>query len=103
MQVSADHIDQLPTDNSVPNRTEIRLLNTFFKEKANTINKVFTELKGAVLAGLLFAILSLPLTDRLVKSVVKSTEENLYFLILTKTLIFVVLYYVIKNLWVVRT
>jgi hypothetical protein len=93
----ADPIAQLPTDNSKPNHDELTVVNTLFKNHKNTIETVANEMKDSVIAGILFIILSLPQVDDFIKSLLTFTNNSPILLTLIKALIFVLLFYLIKN------
>lgn len=98
----ADIIEQLPTDQSVPSRNEIHVVNTLFKENKGNIHKIFNELKSSVLIGLLFMIFSLPQIDVLIKKCIVIADKSPYILIGIKAFIFVVVFYFLNNMYLVR-
>jgi len=93
----ADPIIQLPTDNSLPNKEELTIVNTIFKKHSNTISTVVNEMKDSIIAGIIFIILSLPQVDEFIKSLVTFTNNSPILLTLVKALIFIILFYFIKN------
>ena len=95
------NIDQLPTDQSIPSHDEINIIKTIFNDK-NNMNKLFSGLKKIIIAGLLFAILSLPPIDPLIHKIMPSIAKSPYTTIIIKTVIFIVLYFVICNLYLAR-
>ena len=56
---SGDSIGSLPTDQSVPNHNEIRLIDTLFKQNQSTINRILSGLKDVLIIGILFIVFSL--------------------------------------------
>ena len=92
----ADPIVQLPTDNSLPNKEELTIVNTLFKN-SNTVETIVNEMKDSIIAGILFIILSLPQVDEFIKSLLAFTNNSQILLTLVKALIFIILFYFIKN------
>jgi hypothetical protein len=93
----ADPIIQLPTDNIQPNQQEIKIVNSLFQKHGNDIETIVNELKDSIIAGLLFIVLSLPQVDQIIKSFFPSLNESPIILTLVKALIFIILFYFIKN------
>lgn len=90
----ADKIQTLPSDKESVSESEQKILTTFFT--SNTTGQVIMEFKDAIVAGVLFFILSLPQVTDLVGKF--SSYKSPYISILIKTCIFIIAYYVIKNL-----
>lgn len=97
MSKMADPIVQLPTDNTQPNQDELTIVNSLFKKHSNTIETVANEMKDSIIAGILFIVLSLPQVDELIKSLLTFTNNSPIILTIVKALIFIVLFYFIKN------
>ena len=97
MSKMADPIVQLPTDNTQPNQEELTIVNSLFKKHSNTIETVANEMKDSIIAGILFIVLSLPQVDELIKSLLTFTNSSPIILTIVKALIFIVLFYFIKN------
>jgi uncharacterized integral membrane protein len=93
----ADPIIQLPTDNIQPNQQEIKIVNSLFQKHGNDIETIVNELKDSIIAGLLFIVLSLPQVDQIIKSFFPSLNESPIILTLVKAVIFIILFYFIKN------
>jgi hypothetical protein len=97
MSKMADPIVQLPTDNTQPNQDELTIVNSLFKKHSNTIETVANEMKDSIITGILFIVLSLPQVDELIKSLLTFTNNSPIILTIVKALIFIVLFYFIKN------
>jgi len=93
----ADPIVQLPTDNVEPNQAELEIVNTLFKKHGNTIDTIVDEMKDCIIAGILFLILSLPQVDTMIASFVPSVGESKIILTVIKAIVFIILFYFIKN------
>ena len=98
----SDNIANLPVDEGQVSPQEAHLVNTFFKENHSKLKSIYTELKETLVAGILFAILSLPPIDGLIQTFVPITEKSPYLLLGIKAFLFMILLYGIKNLYLVR-
>ena len=96
---NGDPILQLPVDQNTPTNDEIQIVNTVFKKYENTANVIFVELKDSIIVGVLFIILSIPQVDDIIKKYIPMTSSSYYMLILVKTLILMVLFWVIKHFY----
>ena len=93
----ADSLLHLPTDNNPLNHHEVQVFQSLFKDEDKNISHIITELKDAIIGGVLFALLSLPNIDELIKRFIPSTSNSLIILITVKTLIFIALFWIILN------
>ena len=93
----ADPIIQLPTIGTQPNQQEIEIVNSLFQKHGNDIETIVSELKDSIIAGLIFIVLSLPQVDQLIKSFFPSISESPIILTVVKAIIFIILFYFIKN------
>lgn len=99
--MQSDNIDSLPTDKNKPSEGEIQLVNTLFKEQS-TVQKILEGTKDILIIGLLFVGFSLPQMDDVVKKIIPSTQSSPYILLLTKAIIFMLVFFIVKNLYLVR-
>lgn len=97
-----DLIDQLPTDKLDPSPNEIQLANNLFKVQKNFVSKMAGELKGIVIMLVLFIVISLEHVDKLFYKFLPMTEKSPYILLLLKGLVFVIVYYFIRNMYLIR-
>lgn len=94
----ADLLSSLPMDETPLNHDEINVLQTLFKdENANDLSKIFIELKDAVIAGILFAIMSSTKVNTLVYKFIPSSKNSHIILICAKTLLFIALFWIVIN------
>ena len=100
-RMQSDNIDSLPTDKNKPSEGEIQLVNTLFKEQS-TVQKILEGTKDILIIGLLFVGFSLPQMDDVVKKIIPSTQSSPYILLLTKAIIFMLVFFIVKNLYLVR-
>ena len=99
----ADSLLYLPTDNHPLNHREVQIFQSLFKNDNKNISRIISELKDAIIGGVLFALLSLPKIDELIKRFLPSTSKSLIILLIIKTLIFIALFWVILNFALSRT
>ena len=97
-----DDINQLPSDESVPSYNEVRIVDKFFQQKKSIFDRILHQTKDIVILGALFIILSLPFVDNIIKKFVTITTTSPYILLGIKALIFVIVYFIIKNVYLVR-
>jgi hypothetical protein len=97
-----DRIDDLPTDNTAMSHNEIQILDTLFKEQKADMYRLMYGTRDIALAGLLFIIFSIQPVDELVFKFVPSARNSPYILLGVKTLLFMVAFFVIKNLYLAR-
>lgn len=96
-----DNIDSLPTDQHVPSHGEVKMVETLFKEHHSTIQKMLTGAKEFVFLFILFVIFCLPQLDNIIHKFVSITESP-YILAVIKGVLFVIIYFLIKNLYLAR-
>lgn len=98
---NSDSIDTLPTDQNMPSHSEIQIVDTIFKQNG-TVQKFLSGTKDVLVLGFIFLIFCLPQFDDLVKRLVPSTEKSPYIFMGFKTLIFMFVYFIVKNIYLVR-
>jgi hypothetical protein len=100
--VPADSIDALPTDQTPPSHSEIQIIDTLFKQKQGTVQKLLSGTQDVLIVGFLFVLFSLPQVDVFIMKAVPSTTTSPYILVFVKTLIFMSLFFIFKNMHLVR-
>lgn len=98
-----DVITNLPTDASMPSHEELQIINSIFRENKATKGRLFSEAKEGVILIMLFIILSIEPVDKLLKKIIPIASSSPYILILIKGIILAVVFYMIKNLYLVKT
>lgn len=98
----SDSIDNLPTDKNAPTHSEIEIVDTLFKEKQTTVQKLLEGTKDVLVLGFLFILFSLPQCDDIVYKFVPSAISSPYILVVVKAVAFMFIYFLIKNLYLVR-
>ena len=101
-QPFGDIIDQLPSDQSVPSHNEITIVDQLFKQKKGIFDRVLHQSKDIVVLAGLFVVFSLPFVDSFIKKFITAAVTSDYILISVKALLFVLVYFVIKNIYLVR-
>jgi len=99
----ADNIASLPTDASPPNPSEVQVLDALFKENKSTVQRFLDGTKDVILAGLLFALFFLPQIDDLIKKFFPSSIKSDYILLFIRTCLFMLVYFFLKNFYLVRS
>lgn len=94
-----DLIVNLPIDKSIPTESELMILNTLFKDKENksVIRSVLNEAYEPFFVGILFVILSIPKLDEFITSNIQITQNSIYFLLLFKMFIMMILFWIMKH------
>ena len=98
-----DSIDMLPTDESTPNHTEIKIIDAIFKqENKSTMTRILESLREIFLAGIVFVIFSLNFVDETIKSFIPSTQNSTMIFLGIKALLFMIVYFFAKNFYLSR-
>jgi hypothetical protein len=91
--MNSDRIKDLPTNTYAPSLKEIKLAETIFGKKSNETKNRYKLLLSI---GILFFILSTDYIDNLIQKYINISNHSIYILILIKTLIFLILYYILS-------
>jgi hypothetical protein len=102
MAYVAETVYTLPTDDSPINSDEKNIMNAVFKEQQSTVRKFLDGSKDIILAGIIFFLVSIPPVDDFIRKMIPSTNDSVYTLLLVKCLAFMVLYFLLKNLYLAR-
>jgi hypothetical protein len=100
--ISGDIIDNLPTDQSAPSHNEIQLVDTLFQKQKTMLELIMTESKDVIVVGFLFLLFLLPQSDEIIKKFIHSANNSEYILMISKVLIFMLAYFILKNMYLVR-
>ena len=95
--INYDMISNLPTDQSIPSEKELLLLNSLFKEKKTPMQKIINEAYEPFFVGILFVIFSNPKIDEIVNTYLTVTQNSIYFLLLTKMFLVMIIFWIIKH------
>lgn len=96
----ADPIATLPVDDSpeVPEDTQLLERFVLLENQKETAGRLFATNRDILVASALFLILSLPAVDGLIEKVYPACAERFYYRLGIKTLIFLILLFVLNNL-----
>jgi hypothetical protein len=101
-QPIGDYIEHLPVDNKVPSHNEIRIVDQLFQQNKSIFYNILCHTKDLLIIACLFIIISLPITDSIIKKFVTIADTSPYILLGVKSIIFVIIYFFIKNIYLVR-
>jgi hypothetical protein len=101
-QDSGDMINQLPFDASIPSHNEIKIFDQLFQHKQTFFDKVLLNTKDVLFVGILFIIFSIAPIDGLIKKIIPSTNISTYILIGVKSILFMITYFILKNIYLSR-
>ena len=100
--LSGEFLNNLPSDQTEPSVHEITIIDTLFKEKQTTLNKFLFQTQDILIMGILFVLISLPQIDSFVGKLVPIASKSVYTMIGIKAIVFMTIFFVIKNLYLVR-
>ena len=97
----ADLLEQLPTDRIPPTQEEKDMLSWLYLDPRESIRETTTkmalEMRSVFWVGVVFFLLSLPQSDALLHSFVPMTKENTLLTCAAKTVLFVLIAWVLLN------
>jgi len=93
----ADNLIDLPTDKQPLRQEELLIVDKLFNNHQSTFQKLLVEFKEPLILGILFIALSLPMTDSFIGLIIPGTKNSSIVLLVIKVLLFMTLYYVLKN------
>ena len=97
-----DSIKSLPTNTDIINDLDLQIVNNLFGTSNKSIKEnVLHEAKDLIIISILFIILSLPQTDKILQKYLPITNNYIYNILL-KTILFVLFYWLIKNFYFLR-
>ena len=99
---TGDIIENLPTDKNEPSPPEIQIVDTLFKQHHTTIEKLLIGIQDVILIGILFILFSIPQIDHYVCKISPSSSTSPYILIFVKALLFMLSFFLLKNIYIVR-
>ena len=97
-----DPLTQLPVNDSEPTQVENQFVDILFKEKLSTAQKILHGTRDVLLLGLLFLVISLPQLDTILHKFFPSTVDSPYMLLFIRTLLFMLVYFIVKNLYLAK-
>jgi hypothetical protein len=100
--INGDPIDTLPIDQLPPSHEDIKLTDILFKKNKKIIDIILADAKNVLLMGILFIIFSLPIVDDIICRYINIANNSIYILIVIKAIFFMIIYYLINNLYLAR-
>jgi len=98
-----DPIDSLPVDKGETlNGNDMQIVNVLFGKDKGTVEKFLDGTKDVLVIGIFFAIFSTSQTDFLILRFFPSASTSPYILIFIKTILFMLVYFVFKNMYLVK-
>lgn len=91
----SDYISALPSDNENMDGVQQQLFQMIVKPDAQT---VMEKSKDFILAGFLFLLLNSQISEEFIMYTVRYARENKTSLLFVKTGIFIVLYFIFRNI-----
>jgi hypothetical protein len=100
---NSDLIKDLPSDKVPPSPDEIQIMDILFKNSDRaSIGNLFKEIKDVLTVGILFILFSIPQLDTLINKFIPITQTSVYFLIIIKTTVIMMLYWIIRHLYLAK-
>jgi hypothetical protein len=99
---NSDLIKNLPIDEEELTLKEKTILDTIYpiQNIPKDTEKVWFHFKDIIIATILFFIINLPVSEKLLEKVVKT--ENVYYRVIYKSLTFALLFFLINNFYLSR-
>jgi hypothetical protein len=107
---NSDLIKNLPTDDEELSLKEKTILDTIYpytqpstelvKNIPKDTEKAWFHFKDIIIATILFTVINLPISEKLLEKIVKT--ENIYYKLLYKSLTFALLFFLINNFYLSR-
>lgn len=99
---NGDLIDTLPQDDINVSIEEQKIADVLFKKQQTAFNKILNKTSDVILAGFIFVLFLLPQVDIILMKIFPSTSTSIYILGMIKTLMFMLLFFTLKNIYLVR-
>lgn len=102
---NGDRLLDLPTDKSKPLSEDLDMMNIIFSNKNNSkMSRVFVdEIKDPIIVGVLYGIVSSGILDDILYKTIPISRNSKIILLLSKVVLVMILYWIIKNISLVRT
>lgn len=95
-------ISSLPIDQYPVSDEEQQVLTMLLKKQYTTMEMLISGSKEVLLLGGLFALINTPQADELIRRYIPASNSSEYSLLFFKTLIFIVVAFVAKNIHLVQ-
>ena len=100
---NGDLIANIPDDNSIPSHNELQLIDKLFHKHKTILDTILLETKDILFIGILFILFSIQPVENLIKKFIHSSNTSIYILLGVKSILFMLTYFFIKNIYLVRT
>ena len=98
MSLNGELIDSLPLDkDSVHTTEQLQIADMLFKQNPSTMDVLATEMREGIIICFLFILFESTYVNELIKRFVPSANSSYLFLVGIKSVLVVLLFYVIKN------
>lgn len=94
----SDYIQSLPTDDTPVTSVENEIVNDILKNDTSLIFKLLTDMKEPILGGILFVFLNLPVVKDFIESMVPYAKSSEISSLLFRLVVFIILFFFLKNL-----
>lgn len=95
---TADSIDKLPIDDSLPDYNELVMVKEMFEKNKDGVKKIVLSIKDTIFVFILFCVFSLPFVDSFIRKYIEN--QNTSFII--KVTLFTLIYFFITNYYLVK-
>ncbi len=92
----SDHITQLPTDDYPLTADEQHLFNTVINQ-TSTGASIMSEIRIALILGVLFVCLNMPFTEAMLESMLPYAKSSSSAMLICKTAAFVIIMFIVQN------
>jgi hypothetical protein len=99
---SADMIQNLPVDKTAATQDELKLAHAIFQEKSTMFKKIVSAFSDILIIGFLFLIFQIPYGDVAIKRFIPIANSSWIMLALVKSGFFMLFYFILKNIYLVR-
>lgn len=95
-------IASLPIDQYPVSDEEQQVLGMLLKKQYTTMEMLISGSKEVLMLGVLFALINTPQADELIRRYIPASTSSEYSLLFFKTLIFVVIAFILKNIHLIQ-
>ena len=95
---NSDLIDQLPTDKTISSHNEILIVDKLFQKNKGMLEVIICNSKDLLIIGGLFILFSTTKLDDFITKIFPISNNSVFFLTAIKSLLFVVTYFIVKNI-----
>lgn len=94
----SDYIQSLPTDETPVTSVETEIVNDILKNDTSLIFKLLSDMKDPLLGGILFVFLNLTPVKDFIESIVPYAKSSEISSLIFRLIVFVILFFFLKNL-----